>query len=72
VLVDVPFNLTYYHTVGRAVELYGDGYVMGSGSVRTFFKEFGEELISLVEGQDFEFERSLDIRRHHALLFSAA
>jgi len=69
-LVDVPFGEPYYRRKMTMERRYRDGYLMGCGSCRTFYKEFDEEEIkSLVEEFGFLFELKLDVRRHHALVF---
>ena len=70
VLIDVPYDLAYYHRSGGDIRRFRDGYAMGTGSVHTFFKEYDEtELTSFVASQGFVLERNTKVRRHHALLF---
>ena len=72
VLIDVPHGEPYYSSLMTQDRRFRDGYVMGSGRLRTFYKEFAqEELVRFVVGRGFTYQRDLRVRRHHSLLFTA-
>ena len=49
-IVDVPAGERYYRQNCTMQNRHGDGWVMGSGSIRTFYKTFGaNEIDRLIE-----------------------
>lgn len=71
VLIDVPFGEPYYTRRMNPRRHIFDGYVMGAGRIRTFYKLFKEkELHTLVERIGFKLIGNLGIRRHHSMIFT--